>query len=296
MPFITVILINTLNAAAGNMTLSLVTEYALKLGAELTLASTIAGLMSMTSLIICPIAGFMTDRVNKKRLLILNKADLADPAATAAWEEALRTQETIPLSLDSRAKDQAARIRKQLELLAREKSERDRARGIKNRPVRIMVAGIPNVGKSTLINSLAGRASTKTGDKPGVTKGLQWIRLSAGMELMDTPGILWPRFDDEATGVRLALMGAISEDVLPLEELAARGIVFLKENYPGVLEARYGLTAAEPHEILEEIARNQGFLQKGSQPDPAAAARRLLNDWQAGKLGRISLELPEEEI
>ena len=230
----------------------------------------------------------------KKRLLVLNKADLADPAVTAAWEAFFRAGGVEALSVDSRSKNQAERLRKQLDLWAAEKSEKDAKRGIKNRPIRVMVAGIPNVGKSTMINSLAGRASTKTGDKPGVTKGLQWIRLSRSMELMDTPGILWPKFEDETVGLHLALMGAISQDVLPLEELAVRGIRLLEKNYPGVLAEKYGLSRTEAYEMLQELAEKQGFLKKGSVPDTEAAARRLLNDWQAGRLGRISLEKPEE--
>ena len=229
----------------------------------------------------------------KKRLLVLNKADLADPAVTSAWESYFQSLDYLPLSTDSRVKNQAEKIRKQLDLWAAEKSEKDAKRGIKNRPVRVMVAGIPNVGKSTLINSLAGRASTKTGDKPGVTKGIQWIRLSRGIELMDTPGILWPKFEDEQVGVNLALMGAISEDVIPLEELAAKGISFLTENYPAVLTEKYGISANDAHSFLEQLAVRQGFLKKGAEADPAAAAKRFLNDWQSGKLGRISLERPE---
>lgn len=228
----------------------------------------------------------------KKRLLVLNKADLADPMVTAAWEEHFRALDYEPLSLDSRKKNESGKIRRQLELWAAEKSEKDALRGIKNRPIRVMVAGIPNVGKSTLINSLAGRASTKTGDRPGVTRGIQWIRLSRSMELMDTPGILWPKFGDEQVGISLALTGAISEDILPLEELAGHGIEFLQSSYPDVLKEKYGIEAAQPHLFLEELALKQGFLKKGSAPDPEAAARRFLNDWQAGKLGRLSLEKP----
>ena len=230
----------------------------------------------------------------KKRLLVLNKADLADPAVTASWEAFFRAGGVEALSVDSRSKNQADRLRKQLDLWAAEKSEKDAKRGIKNRPIRVMVAGIPNVGKSTLINSLAGRASAKTGDKPGVTKGLQWIRLSRSMELMDTPGILWPKFEDETVGLHLALMGAVSQDVLPLEELAVRGIQLLQKAYPGVLAEKYGLSRSEAYEMLQELAEKQGFLKKGSAVDTEAAARRLLNDWQAGRLGRISLEKPEE--
>ena len=230
----------------------------------------------------------------KKRLLVLNKADLADPAVTASWEAFFREKGVEALSVDSRSKNQADRLRKQLDLWAAEKSEKDARRGIKNRPIRVMVAGIPNVGKSTMINSLAGRASAKTGDKPGVTKGLQWIRLSRSMELMDTPGILWPKFEDETVGLHLALMGAVSQDVLPLEELAVRGIQLLQKAYPGVLAEKYGLSRSEAYEMLQELAEKQGFLKKGSAADTEAAARRLLNDWQAGRLGRISLEKPEE--
>ncbi|MBO4872067.1 MAG: ribosome biogenesis GTPase YlqF [Lachnospiraceae bacterium] len=230
----------------------------------------------------------------KKRLIVLNKADLADPSVTADWEQAFLQKGYRPVSADSRLKKEAESVRKQLDVWAAEKSERDAKRGIRNRPVRVMVVGIPNVGKSTLINSLAGRASTKTGDKPGVTKGLQWIRLSRSVELMDTPGILWPKFDEETVGLHLALMGAISEEVIPAEELACYGIGFLEKAYSGALYSRYSLDPADPPSFLEKLAVKQGILKKGASPDTETAARRLLNDWQSGRLGRISLEKPEE--
>ena len=229
----------------------------------------------------------------KKRILLLSKADLADSRITEAWETCFREEGILPLALDAREKKKMAEVRRLLDTAAQEKRTRDLARGIKNSPVRVMVAGIPNVGKSTFINSLVGQARTRTGDKPGVTKGLQWIRLSGGLELLDTPGILWPKFEDEQTGIHLALMGTINEDVLPLEELAARGIERCEELYPDALLDTYGFRADSPHAFLETLAARQGLLQKGGEPDPEKAARRFLDDLKRGKLGRISLDRPQ---
>ena len=193
----------------------------------------------------------------------------------------------------------------------REKIERDRRRGILNRPVRAMVVGIPNVGKSTFINSFAGKACAKTGNKPGVTKGNQWIRLSKTLELLDTPGILWPRFEDQQVGLRLAFIGSINDEILQKEELAAELICFLTESYPEALGGRYGeeVKAAaggseedssysgdlkRAYQVLEEIARARGCLTKGSGLDTAKAAAILLDDFRSGRLGRITLELPPD--
>ena len=232
---------------------------------------------------------------NKQRILILTKADLADPAVTAKWEEYFRGKGALTVVMDAREKKQMNEVRSRLAQAAEAKREKDAARGIKNRPVRIMVAGIPNVGKSTFINSLAGRAGTKTGDKPGVTKGIQWIRLGNGAELMDTPGILWPKFEDENVGIRLALMGTIHEEILPLEELSLHGFRLLRERYPMAVQEAYGIETEDPVRFLEELARKNGFLKKGGEIDTVRAAKRFLDDWQRGKLGRISLESPEEE-
>ena len=231
----------------------------------------------------------------KKRILVLNKADLADPRETEKWMAHFRTQELIPLTMDARKRGDCAEILRQLNELAAEKKAKDLKRGIKNRPARLMIAGIPNVGKSTLINSLAGRASTKTGDKPGVTRGLQWIRLNASLELLDTPGILWPRFEDETVGLKLALMGAIREEVLPAEELALEGMKLLQERYPQALADKYGLSGNVSPAALTELAEKQGLLQKGAEPDTARAAARFLDDLKKGKLGRITLESPADE-
>lgn len=226
----------------------------------------------------------------KPRILFLNKADLADPEATKAWKEHFLTEGYGVAAGDARKRDSAQSLLKQLDVWCRDKKERDLKRGIKNRPVRIMIAGIPNVGKSTLINSMAGRASTKTGNKPGVTRGIQWIRLNASLELMDTPGILWPKFEDEKVGLHLALMGAIKEDIIPREELAAAGIRCLEKRYPLALTEKYEIDEHDPILYLEKLAVKQGLLLKGGDPDRNLAAGRLLNDLQNGRMGSLSLE------
>lgn len=175
----------------------------------------------------------------------------------------------------------------------KEKIERDRKRGILNRPVRAMVVGIPNVGKSTFINSYAGKACAKTGNKPGVTKGKQWIRLNKNVELLDTPGILWPKFEDQSVGLRLALIGAIKDEILNIDELSLELIKLLKAHYPGVLKERYQLEEeAEPVEILKQIAENRKCVAKGSELDYSKAAALLIDEFRSGKLGRITMEFP----
>ena len=176
----------------------------------------------------------------------------------------------------------------------REKTERDRKRGILNRPVRAMVVGIPNVGKSTFINALAGKACAKTGNKPGVTKGKQWIRLNKSVELLDTPGILWPKFEDQEVGLKLAFIGSIKDEILQTEELAAELVKFLKESYPGVLEEKYSIPEVQDtYECLANIAQSRHCLVRGSELDTEKAASILLDDFRGGKLGRITLEKPE---
>ena len=176
----------------------------------------------------------------------------------------------------------------------KEKLERDRKRGIKNRPIRAMIAGIPNVGKSTFINSLVGRACTKTGNKPGVTKGKQWIKLNKNIELLDTPGILWPKFEDQTVGLKLALIGSIRDEILNQDEMAIELIEYLKNHYPGILEKRYQVEEAKDRvEILNQIAENRNCRMKGNELDYEKAARILLEEFRNGKLGRISLETPE---
>ena len=211
----------------------------------------------------------------KYRLILLNKADLADPAVSAAWQEYYRSEGIACVLLDSRKTDGMKQIRNTILDVCQEKFERDRKRGIRNRPVRAMVTGIPNVGKSTFINSFAKRAAAKTGNRPGVTRGNQWIRLNDKVELLDTPGILWPKFEDPEVGVKLALIGTINDEILSQDELALKGIDFLKINYPDALPARYeGLDPDKSSaETLQDIALIRKCLTKGGLPDTDKAAR-----------------------
>ena len=231
---------------------------------------------------------------NKSRLLLLNKADLADERANELWSSYFREKGFQVVKLDSRNRSGLKDVQAAIQEACREKTERDRRRGILNRPVRAMVAGIPNVGKSTFINALAGKACAKTGNKPGVTKGKQWIRLNKNVELLDTPGLLWPKFEDQEVGLKLAFIGSIKDEILQTEELAAELIRFLNASYPGVLEEKYSIEAGEdPYEELRLIAESRHCLLKGSGLDTEKAAGILLDDFRNGRLGRITLEIPE---
>lgn len=232
---------------------------------------------------------------NKARMIILNKADLAEERWNDAWADFFREQGYEVVKMNSRNSGKMKSVHTVIQQACREKIERDRKRGILNRPVRAMVVGIPNVGKSTFINSLAGKACAKTGNKPGVTKGKQWIRLNKQVELLDTPGILWPKFEDQTVGLRLAFIGSIKDEILQTEELALELIRFLEEYYPGVLEEKYEIQgAAEKYEILKQIAGSRNCLGKGSQLDTEKAALLVLDDFRNGKLGRLTLEYPQK--
>lgn len=237
---------------------------------------------------------------NKSRLILLNKADLAEEAATDTWVEYFQKQSARAVKVNSRKGGGLKSIQAVIQEACKEKMERDRRRGILNRPVRAMVVGIPNVGKSTFINTLAGKACAKTGNKPGVTKGKQWIRLNKQVELLDTPGILWPKFEDQKVGQQLAFIGSIKDELLNQEELALELIRFLIAHYPGTLEEKYSSgeealqETASPVEILTVIARNRQCLGRGGELDLEKAARLLLDDFRGGRLGRITLEYPEE--
>ena len=235
---------------------------------------------------------------NKSRLILLNKADLADKSANKKWGEYFQSKGYFVQEVDSRSGAGMKAISAIIQEACKEKIERDRKRGIKNRPVRAMVVGIPNVGKSTFINTYAGKACAKTGNKPGVTKGKQWIRLNKNVELLDTPGILWPKFEDQAVGLRLALIGSINDEILNIDELAMELITFLRKQYPGILEKRFQLDESEEKsavQILEEIARVRGCLIRGGELDYGKASKLLMDDFRSGKLGRVTLELPETE-
>ena len=237
----------------------------------------------------------------KARLILLNKADLADERASAMWAAWFQSKGCFVVKLDSRSKAGIKQINSVVQEACKEKIERDRRRGILNRPVRAMVVGIPNVGKSTFINSFAGKACAKTGNKPGVTKGNQWIRLNKTLELLDTPGILWPRFEDQRVGLLLAMIGSINDEILNKDELAVELIRLLMKRCPDVMTERYKLDRmteeekAEPGEILAQIARARGCLKKGGEPDYSKAAAILIEDFRSGRLGRITLELPPKE-
>lgn len=230
----------------------------------------------------------------KARLILMNKADLASDGQTRKWSEYFRRKGFYVVKLDARSKAGMKAINDVIMEACKEKIERDRRRGIKNRPVRAMVVGIPNVGKSTFINTYAGKACAKTGNKPGVTKGKQWIRLNKNVELLDTPGILWPKFDDQAVGLRLALIGSIKDEILNIDELSLELIRIIQERYPGILAARYELEEEkEPVEILEQIARNRNCVQKGNELDYSKAAALVIDEFRSGRLGKITLEFPE---
>ena len=233
---------------------------------------------------------------NKYRLILLNKSDLADASANRMWMEHFREKGIFAVEVNSRSGAGVKSIQAAVQEACKEKIERDRKRGILNRPIRAMVAGIPNVGKSTFINAFAGRACTKTGNKPGVTKGKQWIRLGRGVELLDTPGILWPKFEDQQAGLRLALIGSMNDEILPMDELATALIAFLREHYPGVLQDRFSVEeTGEDYSILTEICRKRRCFLKGEEPDIRKASSMLMEEFRSGKLGRITLERPEQE-
>lgn len=229
---------------------------------------------------------------NKARLVLLNKSDLASEGLNEAWAEWFRSQGCHVVKVNSRSGAGLKQINSVVQEACKEKIERDRRRGILNRPVRAMVVGIPNVGKSTFINSFAGKACTKTGNKPGVTKGNQWIRLNKTLELLDTPGILWPRFENQEVGLHLAFIGSINDEILNKEELALELLKFLMVNYQGVLKERYSVDTEDAFAALEQIARIRGCLAKGNEPDLKKAANLLVDDFRSGKLGRITLEFP----
>ena len=230
----------------------------------------------------------------KSRLAVLNKSDLADPRKNDEWLKYYQNKGTPALLMDSRNRTGFAPIGKAIEEACRVKIERDRKRGIINRPVRAMVVGIPNVGKSTFINSMCKKASAKTGNKPGVTKGKQWINLNKNVELLDTPGILWPRFDNELTGMHLAFIGSINDEIVDEVELAMELMNYLKKSYAGVLFNRYEVDESkETPVILNDIAIKRGCLKKGNETDYSKAANILLDDFRSGKLGRITIEDPE---
>ena len=230
---------------------------------------------------------------NKYRLILLNKSDLADDAVTAKWEKYYSEKGFFVAKINARDGVGMKSINGIVQEACREKIERDRKRGIINRPIRAMIVGIPNVGKSTFINSYARKACTKVGNKPGVTKGKQWIRLGKNIELLDTPGILWPKFDDEAVGLRLAYIGSINDEILNVTDIAVELIKFLQANYCQTLTQRYNIeSTGDPVQGIAQIAEKRQCIKKGGELDYDKASALLMDDFRSGKLGRITLETP----
>ena len=233
----------------------------------------------------------------KARMILLNKSDLSNEGCNAIWEEYYKNKGITVVKINSRDRSSVKAVNNAVAIACKEKIERDRKRGIINRPVKAMVVGIPNVGKSTFINALAGKACAKTGDKPGVTKGKQWIKLNKGVELLDTPGILWPKFENKEVGKKLAFIGSINDAILDPEELACELIDSLRNVAPGKIAERYEISEeGKAYEVLAEVARARRCLLKGEELDTKKAAMILLDDYRSGKIGRITLELPEKEV
>ncbi len=231
---------------------------------------------------------------NKARLILLNKSDLADEQMNEVWAEYFKKQGYYTAKINARSGAGMKQIQGIIQEACKEKTARDRKRGILNRPVRAMVVGIPNVGKSTFINTFAGKACTKTGNRPGVTKGKQWIRLNKNVELLDTPGILWPKFEDQSVGQKLAVIGSIKDEILQAEELALWILGFMQDHYPGRLKERYQVEEEGVlPDLLNSIAFARGCKRKGEQPDYQKAAQLIVDDFRSGKLGRVTMESPD---
>lgn len=233
---------------------------------------------------------------SKPRIIVLNRMDLADPAATKKWAAYFKSKGMAVIAADCKTRRGIADFTPTVRLACKEKLERDAARGM-NRPLRVMVVGIPNVGKSTLINQISGRKGAKAENRPGVTRGKQWVTVDSGLQLLDTPGILWPKFEDPEVGMMLAYTGAVKEGVIDMEELAARLIVLLHRFYPQTLLERYKVEAPEGTpgwELLEMAGRNRGFLLARGEINTERMSKVLVDEFRSGKLGKFTLEMPEE--
>lgn len=228
---------------------------------------------------------------NKSRILLLNKSDMADESITKKWITYFEKQGYLAMAVNAKKRNELKKVNELIQEACKEKMERNRKRGILNRPVRAMIVGIPNVGKSTFINSFAGKACAKTGNKPGVTKGKQWIRLNKQVELLDTPGILWPKFEDQTVGQHLAFIGSIKDELIQRVDLALDLIEYLVVEYPDTLSKNYHIDEkGKSADILLAIANNRKCIKVGNEPDYEKAAFLLLDDFRNARLGRISIE------
>ncbi len=234
---------------------------------------------------------------NKARIIILNKSDLADSGKNAEWIEYFKEKGFYVVAIDSRKKSAIKEVSKIIDKACAKKKERDLKRGIKNRPIRAMVVGIPNVGKSTFINTYAGRASAKTGNKPGVTKGKQWIRLNKNVELLDTPGILWPKFEDKQVGFNLACIGSMNDNILDNSEIANGIVELIINNYPGLIGDRYDVDESQDIvDIIDNIAKNRNCIKKGEEIDYNKTYNLIIDEFRSGTIGKVTLdELKKDE-
>ena len=230
---------------------------------------------------------------NKPHIIILNKADLADPALTKEWAKKLNGPDKYVLALDSLHNTNMQKLISLVKKAASEKTKKLEARGASNPTIRIALTGIPNCGKSTVINRLVGRNVAEVGNKPGVTKGKQWIHINKKLELLDTPGILWPKFDDKAVGLRLAMIGSMNDQILNLEDLAFEILKYIKDNYPGAIQMRYEIDEnQEIIQIMDEIGAKRGCLKKNALIDYEKLSGIITDDFRSGRMGRITLEMP----
>jgi len=233
---------------------------------------------------------------DKPRIVILNRMDLADPAITKKWVEHFRAKGIVAFPTDCKTRKGINDFLPAVRNVLKEKIQRNAAKGM-SKALRVMVVGIPNVGKSTLINQISGRKGAKAENRPGVTRGKQWVTVDNGLLLLDTPGILWPKFEDPEVGLMLAYTGAVKEGVIDMEELACRLMKLLHVRYPASLNERYGIVAEESvpgYELLEMAGRKRGFLISGGEINTERMAKVLLDEYRSGKLGRFTLEIPEE--
>jgi ribosome biogenesis GTPase A len=232
----------------------------------------------------------------KPRIIVLNRMDLADPAATKRWAQYFRNKGMAVIATDCKSRRGIADFTPAARTACAEKISRDSARGM-NRPIRVMVVGIPNVGKSTLINQISGRKGAKAENRPGVTRGKQWVTVDNSLLLLDTPGILWPKFEDPDVGMMLAYTGAVKEDVIDIEELACRLMVLLHKYYPQALLERYKVEA-EPgtpgYDLIQMAGKKRGYLLARGEIDTERMSKVLIDEFRSGKLGKFTLEMPEE--
>ena len=237
---------------------------------------------------------------NKPRVIVLNRMDLADPEATKKWASYFKNKGMTVVCADCKSRKGISDFAPAVRNACKEKIQRDQARGM-NRAVRLMVVGIPNVGKSTLINQISGRKGAKAENRPGVTRGKQWVTVDSTLQLLDTPGILWPKFEDPQVGLMLAATGAVKEDVIDLEELACRLMQLLWTHYPDAVKARYGVEAPDEdspfpgYDLLMQAGKKRGFLMRGNEINTERMAKVLVDEYRSGKLGRFTLEMPEVE-